>query len=144
MKNITKILISLYFIHVLFADFLFDFTKIFKGEYTFNLSERLKSVFALSYVTFLAIALSFEITNNETFFIAFLFSSLSFICFIAYFSHFEDYITQIAKHSLLLLPIIYLYCTEKVNFSFKPTYITYIAIFYLIFVKIISNKIYNI
>ena len=36
MKNITKILISLYFIHVLFADFLFDFTKIFKGEYTFN------------------------------------------------------------------------------------------------------------
>tara|TARA_B100001287_G_scaffold270997_1_gene270622 strand:+ start:34108 stop:34551 length:444 start_codon:yes stop_codon:yes gene_type:complete len=144
MKKITIILICLYLIHVLFSDQLFDFTTLFKGEYIFKLDKRLKSSLALSYISFLALALCFEKTNNETFFIAFLFSSISFIGYIANFSHYENYETQIVKHSLLLLPIIFLDYTKITSFSFKTTYITYLAIFYLIFLKMISHTIYNI
>lgn len=144
MKQITKIFICLYLIHVLFSDKLFDFSKIFNGEYKFILNDRIKNLVALSYVSFLGLALLFEKTNNEHFFIAFLLCCASFIGYIANFFHNKNYESQIVKHSTLLLPFIFLDYTNITSFSFKTTFITYIAIFYLIFLKIISHKVYDI
>jgi hypothetical protein len=144
MKKFTILFVILYIVHVFFADQLFDFSTMFNGEYKFILNDRIKNLVALSYVSFLGLALLFEKTNNEHFFIAFLFCCASFIGYIANFLHNKNYESQIVKHSTLLLPFIFLDYTNITSFSFKTTFITYIAIFYLIFLKIISHKVYDI
>jgi len=144
MKKFTILFVILYIVHVFFADNLFDFTTLFNGEYKFILNDRIKNLVTLSYVSFLALALLFEKTNNEHFFIAFLLSCTSFIGYIANFFHNKNYNLQIVKHGTLLIPFIFLDYTNITSFSFKTTFITYVAIFYLIFLKMISHTIYNI
>jgi len=143
-KNVSKffvLFIVLYILHVLFADDLFDFTTLFNGKYRVDTSIMIRKTLKLTYVSFLTLGLYFENRTNETYLIALLFCSISIIGYIVKFSHQRYYKHQIVNHSLLLLPLLFI--DYRKNSSFKITFITYIAIFYLVILKIMANEIYK-
>ena len=137
----------LYVTHVIFGPYYFwyIFTDTPFKWMSKDFNEVMRRSIWITYVGFLCIALFIEYPNAETFLIAF---TVSLFATIGYFKKFKDsqeYIKGTIDHSLIMImPLCILYVYYNINlYTYKPTYLSILGLFYIIMMKYLDDKLYT-
>lgn len=147
MKYITILYLFLYISHVLFGPYYFWylFSKTPFKWMTENIDELFNRSIWITYIGFLSIALFNEYPNAETFIVALLICSFATVGYFIKYEKSEEYFKGSVDHILILIvPLIWLFFHYKIDLrSYKPGYLSLIAIIYVILMQKNDTTLYK-
>lgn len=147
MKYLTIIYIFLFVSHIILGPYyIYDIIQFKKPKYMSKTKiEVVKRMFWITYVSFLSFALLIEYPNSEKFLITFVLVLISTVGYYYKFvNHSPVFVVGMTDHILYLcIPLVYLYFKYKIKIkNYKPTYLSFILIVYVISYKYIDQFLY--